>query len=207
MLPIWFRSSDCEDDETKQDDILQDEGHEVDFLAWALNTYLNEDVIPEKSIAIIPEIVDGIPEETNSGSKDITIARENIRNGLVSLNNALFEQVIRESSRLPIVRDLVYKVEDHLMKEQDLDLLTPDQKLKLYNLARRAQDSSLSFLQGMYRMSIDVLEILDVYQKVDDENIRNRKDPKIIDPKVVDHRKVHMAKQLLLKHLRDTKKS
>lgn len=111
-----------------------------------------------------------VPTVVPDRELDFDEVRANLVRGSNALLSSLFTQAEFEYTRIEKLRGLLSFVEDKLFGE-DLNKLSPEQRIMLYNLASRNMTAALTFLQNLHPKvitSIDAINEIEKLKKKDD---------------------------------------
>lgn len=100
-----------------------------------------------------------------------------IANGIISLNRSLYEQTVHESNRLLKLRKIIGNIEESILDEKYIESLSPDKKLRIYEILRKDSGCIVDFLERMQKNSLQVALIFDIHKNlmevVDDKSESN----------------------------------
>lgn len=117
-----------------------------------------------------PTVVEEAKIETKDiQSLDIDKLRETMLKNIYVVEAALFEQAGFEYKRVNSIRALVSSLEKELFSDNALSMMTPDQKIKLYNNLTQNMGRSLDFLSMLHDNVTSGIDTLNKIEKLKTE--------------------------------------
>ena len=83
--------------------------------------------------------------------------RKIVKQGTEDIIKTLYLQASEEAERLPKLRGCLLKLENRILSQ--LDSLSPLQQLKLYGIMRNVADNSTAFLERMFKLTAQSVDL------------------------------------------------
>ena len=99
---------------------------------------------------------------------DTKTVKSEMLKGIVALEHGLYDQAKFEFERINKIRPMLTEMEDEIVNT-DLHLLTPEQKLKLYNMLNSNMGASLLYLLNVHKGTAASLEIMNNVEALRDQ--------------------------------------
>ena len=126
----------------------------------------NDKNLPTLSGDISPDDVDKL---------DIDKLKSDMLKGIYTLESALFSQASFEFGRIGVMRELISDLEKELFDPVTMKAMTPDMKIKLYQVIMKNMGDSMKFMQDLHRNVESGLSTVSSIERLKDDNAKSKK--------------------------------